>query len=221
MWQRPIFNLANLLTLSRFVAGPLAAWFILRSRSPDGAAGAGWGVSLAVFLILGLGLLTDLFDGWVARRRRVVTDFGKIMDPVADSTFCLVILFALSASHRFRDHLPVWFPLAVLYREVAIQVLRRYGALTGQVLAARWSGKVKMFVQSLLLLGFTGFVALSDCGNGIPGFPGGWPEPVLGRAAFWTGLSIAVVNVASLAGYLRDVPALIADWRHPGPGRAP
>ena len=133
--HRPLVNWANALTLSRFALAPLMLWLTLRLE--PGA----WGVSTAAFLLLGLTLLTDLFDGMVARAHKVVTNFGKIMDPVADSTFFLTVLFAVSASPRFRDAFPVWMPIVVLYREVAIQVLRRYAALRGIVLAAKWSGK--------------------------------------------------------------------------------
>ena len=174
---------------------------------------------LVLFVLLGLTLLTDLLDGWLARRLRVVTDFGKIMDPVADSALCMTILFALSASPRFRDHFPIWFPLIVLYREVGMQVLRRYGALSGRVLAARWSGKAKMFVQSLALLGFFALVAISDWAGGTPFSPSDaagarpWlmPESALGLAAFWVGVAIAAVNALSLIEYMRDIPALIRE----------
>ena len=231
MWRRPVFNLANLLTLSRFAAGPVVAVILLRMGSPCGpppdpapaspipSAGAlPPPLSFWAFLLLGLALLTDLLDGWVARRLKAVTDFGKIMDPVADSTFCMVVLVALSASPRFRDHFPVWIPLVVLYREVGIQVLRRYGALNGQVLAARWSGKIKMFSQSVALLGFLALLAWSDLQRQIAESASGpgLAEGTLGRVAHWTGAFVAFVNVASLAEYLRDVPALVHDWRPGG-----
>ena len=207
---RPLINWANALTLSRFALAPVMLWLTLQLE--PGA----WGISIAAFLLLGLTLLTDLFDGMVARAHKVVTNFGKIMDPVADSTFFLTVLFALSASPRFRDAFPVWMPVAVLYREVAMQVLRRYAALRGIVLAAKWSGKAKMVVQSVLLLLFFAGLALNDwlVANGKTTAS----EATVDHALWWVGLIIVVVNVASLAEYAREAPEFLREPPESAPG---
>lgn len=233
---RSIVNLANGLTLSRFVAAPFMVWLILMLAAPgqpaqllrEGAAAVDslsggavklnldadgdpvWPVTLATLILMSLTLLTDMFDGWVARRMKIVTDFGKIMDPVADSTFSMTVLFALSACPRFREYFPVWIPLVVLYREIGMQVLRRYGALRGKVMAAKWSGKIKMGLQSALLVAFFLLAAYSDyVAASAPAFMN---EAALGATLYWVGVVIAVVNVLSLVEYCRDVPALIAEW---------
>jgi len=142
------------------------------------------------------------------------------MDPVADSTFFMTVLFAFSASPRFGEWFPVWLPLIVMYREAAIQVLRRYGALKGMVLAARWSGKAKMAVQSALLAGWFACLTLHDVFSAYFAdhdrscFAEGWIEceRLAGRLLFGIGAAIAAVNVLSLCEYLRDVPKLVDEW---------
>ena len=79
--------------------------------------------ALLAGLIFSAAAITDYFDGYLARRYGLVSNLGKVMDPVADSTFFMTVYFALSASPRFQ--LTIWVPILILYREVAIQVLRR------------------------------------------------------------------------------------------------
>ena len=205
MQPRRLFNLANILTLSRFAAAPAMLWLILALAEPAAYPSAKW-VSAAAFGLLILTLFTDLLDGWAARAYGVVTDFGKIMDPVADSTFFLTLLFGLSASPRFRDAFSVWLPIIVLFREVAMQVLRRYAALRSRILAAKFSGKAKMAVQSIAASVFFGLLCLSDLQY--------WPqqEAFLRHWLFWTGVLMVAVNLLSMVEYLREVPGLVKEW---------
>jgi CDP-diacylglycerol--glycerol-3-phosphate 3-phosphatidyltransferase len=193
-----MWNLANALTLSRFITAPIFLLLLLH-----------WGASAAIawaaFVLLGVTLLTDMLDGMAARAQKQVTDFGKIMDPVADSTFFLTAILGLYASPRFA--IPVWVPLIVIYREIAMHVLRRYAALRGVVLAAKVSGKAKMVVQSVLLLGLTLAAALVD--SGAMG-TAAEAEKALQAGAWWIAVTIAAVNVLSLPEYLMGAPALLA-----------
>ncbi len=202
--KRKLFNLANGLTLSRFAAAPFMLWLILELRTPAVDARGPW-ISLACFVLFLVTVLTDLFDGMVARAYKVVTDFGKIMDPVADSTLFMTVLFAFSACERFR--LPIWIPIIVLWREVAMHVLRRYAALRGIVLAAKFSGKFKMVVQCVVLIGFFLLLAASDLAGGK------LEECYLRMILLWSGILIAVVNLLSLVEYFREVPVLVREWR--------
>ncbi|MFH0911944.1 MAG: CDP-alcohol phosphatidyltransferase family protein [Planctomycetota bacterium] len=197
-----MWNLANALTLSRFVTAPV---FLALVLSMERGAVA---VDLAALGILIVTLLSDLFDGYLARNQRTVTRFGKIMDPVADSTFFLTALFAFAASPRFQA--PIWMPLVVLYREIGMQVLRRYAALSGEVLPASLSGKVKMFVQSVILLGILAGILLRDAA---------WltisPEALRRGVAWAIGLIVAV-NLLSLIQYLFEIPRLRRALRDKG-----
>ncbi|MBR2831719.1 MAG: CDP-diacylglycerol--glycerol-3-phosphate 3-phosphatidyltransferase [Oscillospiraceae bacterium] len=93
-------------------------------------------VALAIFVIASL---TDFVDGYIARSRNEVTDFGKFMDPLADK----VLVFAALLWFTQRGMMPAWAVLIVLARELAVTGLRLLAAGGGRVIAAGWSGKVK------------------------------------------------------------------------------
>ena len=187
-------NLGNFLTLSRIVAAPIFLYLIIKIDSANAT------ISTLAAVVVVITLLTDMFDGIVARAQNNVTNFGKIMDPFADSIFFMTALFAFSASERF--DVPIWLPIIVLYREMAMHILRRYAALSGVVLAAKLSGKIKMVVQSFLLVAITTMLAVND---------NGWcelyPEEI-NTLIFWAISIIATVNVLSMVGYISEIPKL-------------
>ncbi|MCL2001312.1 MAG: CDP-alcohol phosphatidyltransferase family protein [Planctomycetes bacterium] len=209
--RRPIFNLPNCMTLSRFALAPIMLFLILLMRNPSADPGA-WKISLTAFLVLGVTLLTDLLDGVMARARGEVTNFGKIMDPVADSAFFMTLLFGLSASPRFGEWISLWFPMLVLYREIAIHILRRYAALKGHAVPAKLSGKIKMFSQSVVTVVFFLLVLTRDWT--YAGDPAGtiMGEESLQRLSFCLALFTVVVNYWSLIEYSKDVPELVAEY---------
>jgi len=202
-----LLRIPNLLTLFRIPAGPVMAWFLLEvskdANYQNGAAGSrNWWIAILILSIMVF--LSDLFDGILARNMKQVSDFGKIMDPVADSTFFMSLLFALSASPRF--DMPIWIPLLVMYREIAIHVVRRYVALTGVIMAAGISGKIKMAVQCIVLSLLGLFGMFLDFGyikldNG---------EYLLRTVSFYGGILIVFVNIVSLLIYLRGLPGFFA-----------
>ena len=93
-------------------------------------------VALAIFV---LASLTDFVDGYIARSRNEVTDFGKFMDPLADK----VLVFAAMLWFTEQGMMPAWAVLIVLARELAVTGMRLLAAAEGRVIAAGWSGKVK------------------------------------------------------------------------------
>lgn len=123
-------NTANKLTMLRVVLIPvyLLCW----------AASASWShyAALAVFI---LASLTDLLDGYIARSRNLVTDFGKFMDPLADKVLVMTAMVCFCAMGRF----PAWALVVVIFREFAVSGLRLIAVEGGRVIAAGWSGKVK------------------------------------------------------------------------------
>lgn len=184
---------------------------ILAMRDPSVAADA-WKTSLAAVLVLGFVLLTDLFDGMVARARSEVTNFGKIMDPVADSTFFMTLFFGLSACNRFGGDVSLWFPILILYREIAMHILRRYAALKGHAMPAKRSGKIKMFTQSLATAAFFVLALARDWQYAVNPTGTLVSERFLGGFAFGLALFTVVMNYWSLIEYSRDVPELIAEY---------
>lgn len=92
--------------------------------------------ALAIFVIASL---TDLVDGYIARKRDLVTDFGKFMDPLADKVLVVTAMLWLVQE----GSMPAWAVAVVIFREFAVSGLRLIAVEGGKVIAAGWSGKVK------------------------------------------------------------------------------
>ncbi len=92
--------------------------------------------ALAVFV---LASLTDLADGIIARKRHLVTDFGKFLDPLADKVLVMAAMLWFVEAGR----MPAWCMLLVIAREFAVTALRLVAVDQGRVIAAAWSGKIK------------------------------------------------------------------------------
>ena len=140
MMSLPLF-----LTLSRIFLGPLFMALVIYADC--------WKIKLVYlpFILLFVALLSelsDLFDGFFARRHNKVTELGKILDPMADSIFRISVL--LSFTKGFVA-LPLLLVSVFFYRDMIISTLRTVCALRGVALAARWSGKVKAVIQAVVI----------------------------------------------------------------------
>jgi len=135
--QPGLVNLANVLTVIRLGLVPVVVACLL-------AGGTAWRV--AAFVAFGTASVTDLLDGRIARSRGLITDFGKIADPIADKALTGAALVTLS----YLGWLPWWVTIVILAREVAVTGLRfwviRYG-----VIAASRGGKLKTLLQVLAI----------------------------------------------------------------------
>lgn len=134
-----VYNIANGLTVLRILMVPVFVWLLLQ----DGTA---W--RLAAFAAFALASVTDKIDGDLARSRGLVTDFGKIADPIADKALTGAALIGLSAL----GELWWWVTAVILVREIGVTVLRfvviRYG-----VIPASKGGKLKTMLQ-VIAIGF-------------------------------------------------------------------
>ena len=137
-------NLPNLLSLSRIAAIPFLALFVLW-----GGSSAAW----AAALLFAAAAATDFFDGWLARRDGLGSDFGKLIDPVADKLLVIAAIVLLVAVHRA----PVIAALVIVLREVLISGLREFLAGRGASLPvtrlAKWKTAAQMAAIVLLLIG--------------------------------------------------------------------
>ncbi len=132
-------NLANRLTLMRFVLTPVLAVALL-TRWP------GWEpVSILLVAVIAL---TDLFDGIVARRRDQVSTLGILMDPIADKFFISTVFISLVAVGLS----PAWVAITIIGREFAVTALRMFAVQQGSSVPVRMLGKVKMHVQVYAVL---------------------------------------------------------------------
>jgi CDP-diacylglycerol--glycerol-3-phosphate 3-phosphatidyltransferase len=100
-----------------------------------------------LLLLMGLSELSDLFDGFFARKKNQVTELGKILDPMADSIFRLSVFFTFTQGFV---KLPLLLVLFFFYRDSIISTLRTVCALRGVALAARLSGKIKAVLQAVV-----------------------------------------------------------------------
>ncbi len=140
-------NLPNQLTLSRLV---LTAVFVLCFYLP-------WKNTMSLALIVfGVASATDYFDGQIARARGIVTNFGKLFDPLADKILIAAAFILLTADQAIPEALrmPAWITIAILAREFFVTGIRLVAAGQGAVLAAEKLGKHKMIWQIVTALYF-------------------------------------------------------------------
>jgi CDP-diacylglycerol--glycerol-3-phosphate 3-phosphatidyltransferase len=143
-------NTANKLTMLRVALIPI--FLVVLYAGFRGSA-------ILAMIIFILASLTDLADGYIARSRSQVTDFGKFMDPLADK----VLVFAAMLWFTERGALPAWAVLIVVVREFAVTALRLIAADNGRVIAAARSGKVKTATtMACLIVMFLGLPAWAN-----------------------------------------------------------
>ncbi len=162
--QVPLVNIANILTVTRLVLVPV----FLFALFTDGGGAEVW--RMVAFLVFAVGSITDFIDGHLARKYGLVTDFGKVVDPIADKALTGAALVGLS----ILGELPWWVTLTIAGREILVTLLRfwviRYG-----VIAASYGGKVKTFAQIIAI----GLYLL--------------PLPSVLDPLLWAGMGIALV----------------------------
>jgi CDP-diacylglycerol--glycerol-3-phosphate 3-phosphatidyltransferase len=141
-------TLPNLITLARILACPVIAVLALAP---------GVGARLAAFVLFLVAALSDLWDGYLARKHGWITDIGKLLDPLADKLLLAASFIPLwLISNRpdgfgdlpFLGRLPVAVLIIVFGREIFVTVFRQWAAFRGQVLAAGKSGKYKALYQN-------------------------------------------------------------------------
>jgi len=137
-------NLPNALTVVRILAVPVIVVALL-DETPDG--------DVIAAVVFALAALTDGLDGYIARRRRDVTTFGKLMDPLADKLLVIAALVSLVAL----DRLAAWVAMVIIAREIAVTGLRTVAAEQGVVIAASWLGKAKTALQVAAIFALIAF----------------------------------------------------------------
>lgn len=139
-----IWNLPNILTMLRIALVPFFVWFLLIDAPGLDPANGPWRwIGAALFAVA---IYTDKLDGDIARNRGLVTDFGKIADPIADK---LLIGSALVMLSLFQE-LPWWVTILILVREWGITALRFFVIRYGVIPASR-GGKLKTVVQTVAI----------------------------------------------------------------------
>jgi CDP-diacylglycerol--glycerol-3-phosphate 3-phosphatidyltransferase len=175
-------NLPNKLTVSRFV---LTGFFLLASiwRSPFNDT-----LALLLFSVAGF---TDYLDGKIARSRNLITNFGALMDPLADKILTCSAFIALVERDHMAVHVEAWMAVIIVSRELAITGLRLLAASRQLVLSAERYGKHKTISQ------ITAIIALLTL-EASPGW-GHWAElafkpwlPWFAHAALWLTVALTL-----------------------------
>jgi CDP-diacylglycerol--glycerol-3-phosphate 3-phosphatidyltransferase len=169
--QASAWNIANALTLLRIALVPVFAWFLLYD---DGQLTRYRLLAAAVFVIA---TATDRIDGDIARARGLVTDFGKVSDPIADKLLMGAALIGLSSM----DLLPWWVTVVVLVREVGITALR-FVVIRHGVMPASRGGKLKTALQAVAILLY-----------------------ILPLSTAWHGLAVVVMTLAVIVTVLTGI----------------
>jgi CDP-diacylglycerol--glycerol-3-phosphate 3-phosphatidyltransferase len=132
-------NPANVLTLVRISLIPVLAALLLSTLAES---------DLLAAIVFVIASATDALDGWLARRRKEVTQFGKLMDPLADKLLIVAALVALVSL----DRLDAWVALVIIAREFAVTGLRMLAIEQGKVVSASVWGKLKTITQVAMVL---------------------------------------------------------------------
>lgn len=127
------WNLPNVLTSLRIIFVPVFAWLVLSER---------WWWAFGVFVAL---MVTDKLDGDIARAKGLITDFGKIADPIADKALMITALVTLNIAST----LPWWITVLIVVRELGITVWRVFQLRQGNVVPASKGGKLKTALQTV------------------------------------------------------------------------
>jgi CDP-diacylglycerol--glycerol-3-phosphate 3-phosphatidyltransferase len=191
-------NLPNQLTLARL--GVTAVFVVVLESDWKFARTAG-------LLLFALASLTDYADGYIARRYHLITDFGKLMDPLADKILMAAALIGLVAV----DALPAWIATAIISREFIITGLRQLAAAKAVVLPAERIGKHKTIWQMITILYFLLLQTLDEWARD------GWISQLPFTDVFhrWLGDGLLgltlTLTIGSGVGYLWNNRNLIAD----------
>ncbi|MCM8534100.1 MAG: CDP-diacylglycerol--glycerol-3-phosphate 3-phosphatidyltransferase [Lentisphaeraceae bacterium] len=174
-------NIANKITMSRILLTVI--FVILASMESQACRWAAWGAGF-------LAAISDVLDGYLARKYELVTDFGKLMDPLADKIFVSAAFIVLVENNI----VPGWIVIIIVSREFAVTGLRLLAAQKGRVISAAVGGKVKTLLQFIYL--GTGGVVWGLYGQ--KGLTAITAEPVL---YCMSGLMIATAVVTVYTGY--------------------
>ncbi len=142
-------NLANRLTMLRILLTFIFMFFLFCEGLWAKAA------SLIVFM---LAALSDLFDGLIAQRWNMVTDFGRLMDPIADK----ILVLAAFAAFVQMQLIDAWMFVIIVSREILITSLRLFALNKGKVLSAARAGKHKTVSQMAVIFAILGFILLKE-----------------------------------------------------------
>jgi CDP-diacylglycerol--glycerol-3-phosphate 3-phosphatidyltransferase len=190
-------NLPNSITAIRIVLSPIFIGFWYAGGMLVGPEPRPNGWLVGALAVVVLAEASDLLDGWLARRWRIVTNIGKLLDPFADTMFRFTAFLCFLASGLA----PAWMVAIIFYRDIMVAVLRNFGVLSDVVIAARWSGKLKAVVQGTVVNLVIAVIVFAQ----IVGWQPPWIK--VQTISWWMMLVATLVTVFSGVEYVRG------NWR--------
>ena len=173
-------NLPNKLTVGRMIAVPFFIAAYMMGYYP---------VALVLFC---LASATDALDGSIARKRGLVTNFGKIMDPLADK----ILVYSALCLFIESDLIKAWMLIVILAREFIVAGMRTVAASEGRVLAAGMSGKIKTVLQMVAVIMYLFGLSVPSIGDTVL---------MIANVIFWASLAMTIYSGAEYVWKNRDV----------------
>jgi len=204
-------NLPNVITIGRIVACP-AIFFLALSPSVS--------ARLAAFVLFVVAGLSDLWDGYLARKHGWITDVGKLLDPLADKLLLLSTFVPFYIiSHREGEAglipwwgmLPMWVLIVIFGRELLITLFRQWATRQDVIIAAGTSGKYKAFLQNLFSGGLLLWYPVQEfaAARGLDNLP---YRAFVQVHATWIGLTLVlalILTLYSMVDYFWSYRALL------------
>lgn len=184
-------TVSNRLTLSRIGMTFLLMWFLF---IPGVAA------KIMALLVFILACFTDFLDGWLARKRREVSDFGKIMDPLADK----ILVLAVFLSFVELRIVPAWMVMLIIVREFLITGIRLFSIRKGTVMAAESAGKHKTVSQMVTIFFILVFIIMRESVAG----------PIQGNAVVHDWFRVNILLLMSITVVLTLYSGLTFVWQN-------
>ena len=169
-------NTPNKLTVGRMILVPFLVVFML----------TGWGGEYnryISFVIFAAASITDWFDGYLARKNNLVTNFGKFMDPLADKLLVCSAMICMIELGR----LPAWIVIVIIAREFIISGFRLIAAENGVVIAANYWGKFKTVSQMIMII-----LLILNVGEIYGGF---WD--ILTQIFIWLSVALTIISLVT------------------------
>lgn len=179
-------NLPNMLTFGRIAIIPVVLWLIDRGSPKD---------CIWAAIVYSLAALTDLLDGYLARRMNIVSVLGKFMDPLADKLLVMASLVWMVPMGRISD----WAVVLILAREISVTALRSIASSEGLVIAAARGGKTKTALQMTgilcLMIGYPYHLSLGFLDLGVVDLV------LVGRVLLYISLVFSLTSAFEYVGY--------------------
>lgn len=181
-------NLANRLTMSRILLTFVFMFFLFCH---------GLLFKVLSLVVFSLAALSDLFDGMIAQRKNMVTDFGRLMDPIADK----ILVLAAFAAFVQLQLIDAWMFVIIVSREILITSLRLFALNKGKVLSAARAGKHKTVLQMTVIFAILGFILFKEIVLQYYTWNPGW-EKVFRQGIFFLMVTTVALTLYSGLSYL-------------------